>query len=47
MILILGADIDTLCVAPVHVDREDFFTVMFDLLKERPEITELTVRIFI
>ncbi|KAJ1911012.1 polynucleotide adenylyltransferase [Tieghemiomyces parasiticus] len=37
-----GADIDTLCVAPAHVTREDFFSVMYDILKERPEATELT-----
>ncbi|RKP37616.1 poly-A polymerase [Dimargaris cristalligena] len=37
-----GADIDTLCVAPAHVTREDFFTIMYDMLKERPEVTELT-----
>ncbi|KAJ1988055.1 polynucleotide adenylyltransferase [Dimargaris cristalligena] len=38
-----GADIDTLCVAPAHVTREDFFTIMYDMLKERPEVTELTI----
>ncbi|KAJ1655795.1 polynucleotide adenylyltransferase [Dispira simplex] len=37
-----GADIDTLCVVPIHVTREDFFTVMYDMLKERPEVKELT-----
>ncbi|CAO3649806.1 unnamed protein product [Cunninghamella blakesleeana] len=37
-----GADIDTLCVFPKHVEREHFFTVMYDMLKERPEVTELT-----
>ncbi|KAJ1960014.1 polynucleotide adenylyltransferase, partial [Dimargaris xerosporica] len=37
-----GADIDTLCVAPAHVSREDFFTIMHDMLKQRPEVTELT-----
>ncbi|KAJ1980972.1 polynucleotide adenylyltransferase [Dimargaris verticillata] len=37
-----GADIDTLCVVPAHVSREDFFTVMHDMLKQRPEVTELT-----
>lgn len=36
-----GADIDTLCVAPRHVQREDFFTVMYELLKARAEVTEL------
>ena len=36
-----GSDIDTLCVAPKHIQREDFFTEMFELLKARPEVTEL------
>lgn len=39
----LGADIDTLCVFPKHVEREHFFTVMYDMLNQRPEVTELTV----
>jgi poly(A) polymerase len=38
-----GADIDTLCVAPRHVDRSDFFTSLFEILQKNPEITELTV----
>ncbi|KAL1932566.1 hypothetical protein VTP01DRAFT_8244 [Rhizomucor pusillus] len=37
-----GADIDTLCVVPKHVERDHFFTIMYDMLKERPEVTELT-----
>ncbi len=36
-----GADIDTLCVAPVHVNREDFFDEMYEMLKQIKEITEL------
>jgi poly(A) polymerase len=40
-----GADIDTLAVAPQHVKREDFFSVMESMLRERPEVEELTVRI--
>ncbi|KAI9490734.1 Poly(A) polymerase central domain-containing protein [Zychaea mexicana] len=36
------ADLDTLCVVPKHVEREYFFTAMYDLLKEQPEVTELT-----
>ena len=38
----IGADIDTLCVFPKHVEREHFFTIMYDMLKARPEVTELT-----
>jgi len=37
-----GADIDTLAVAPQHVKREDFFSVMESMLRERPEVEELT-----
>ncbi|KAJ2852268.1 polynucleotide adenylyltransferase [Coemansia brasiliensis] len=37
-----GADIDTLCVVPSHVKREDFFEVMTQLLQERSEVTEFT-----
>ncbi|KAJ3067060.1 polynucleotide adenylyltransferase [Podochytrium sp. JEL0797] len=36
-----ASDIDTLCVAPKHVQREDFFTDMLDMLRERPEVTAL------
>ncbi|XP_022253955.1 poly(A) polymerase type 3-like [Limulus polyphemus] len=36
-----GADIDTLCVAPRHVDRSDFFTSFVELLKEQPEVKDL------
>lgn len=38
-----GADIDTLCVVPKHVEREVFFTKMPEILKARPEVQELTV----
>lgn len=38
-----GADIDTLAVAPRHVERDDFFAVMEGMLRERPEVEELTV----
>lgn len=38
-----GADIDALCVAPVHIDRSDYFTSFFELLKQQPEVTELRV----
>nr|CAD7586327.1 unnamed protein product [Timema genevievae] len=36
-----GADIDALCVAPRHIDRSDYFTSFFELLKQQPEVTEL------
>ncbi|KAJ3047144.1 polynucleotide adenylyltransferase [Rhizophlyctis rosea] len=42
-----GSDLDTLCVAPNFVEREDFFDVdhpdsMFNLLKIQPEVKEIT-----
>ncbi|KAL1921740.1 uncharacterized protein VTP21DRAFT_10382 [Calcarisporiella thermophila] len=37
-----GGDIDTVCVVPKHVQREDFFSDMFEMLSERPEVMELT-----
>jgi len=37
-----GSDIDTLCVAPRHIDRSDFFKDLFDVLLQNPEVTELT-----
>ena len=36
-----GADIDTLLVAPRHIDRADFFVHMVDILREQPEVREL------
>nr|XP_011421945.1 poly(A) polymerase beta isoform X2 [Crassostrea gigas] len=36
-----GADIDTLCVAPRHVDRSDFFSSFFEILKNTPEVKDL------
>ena len=41
-----GADIDTLCVAPRHVDRSEFFSSFFDLLKKEPGVRELRVCVF-
>ena len=38
-----GADIDTLCVAPRHVDRSDFFSSFLELLKEQDEVKDLRV----
>ena len=37
-----GADIDTLCVVPKYVQREDFFTDFYEKLVSLPEVTELT-----
>lgn len=40
-----GADIDTLCIGPRNIKREeDFFDTLGNILKEHPEVTELTVR---
>ncbi|XP_021819328.1 nuclear poly(A) polymerase 4 [Prunus avium] len=37
-----GADIDTLCVGPSYVNREeDFFIILHDMLAEMEEVTEL------
>ncbi|RUS80340.1 hypothetical protein EGW08_011909 [Elysia chlorotica] len=36
-----GADIDTLCVAPRHVERTDFFKSFYELLKTQPEVRDL------
>lgn len=38
-----GTDIDTLCVVPKHVSREDFFEVFEPMLKEVEGVTEVTV----
>ncbi|KAI0797078.1 poly-A polymerase [Abortiporus biennis] len=35
-----GSDIDTLCVVPKHVSREDFFEVFEDMLKETEGVSE-------
>ncbi|RIA95304.1 Poly(A) polymerase pla1 [Glomus cerebriforme] len=37
-----GTDIDTLCVVPRHVTREDFFSDMHDSLINLSDVTELT-----
>ena len=37
-----GADIDTLCVGPMHATREeDFFGTFADMLRQIPEVTEM------
>lgn len=38
-----GADIDTLCVVPKHVSREDFFEVFEGMLRELDGVTEASV----
>jgi len=38
-----GADIDTLLVAPRHVDRSDFFGKFYDILKDNEDVKELRV----
>lgn len=35
-----GADIDALCVAPRNIERSDYFTSFFELLRQQPEVTE-------
>jgi poly(A) polymerase len=39
-----GSDIDTLCVVPKHVEREDFFTYFEPMLKEFDGATDVAVR---
>ncbi|KAI5651228.1 hypothetical protein M9H77_37233 [Catharanthus roseus] len=36
-----GADIDTLCLGPSYVTREDFFYILHDILAEMEEVAEL------
>ena len=38
-----GSDIDTLCVVPKHVSRDDFFEVFEDMLREMDGVTEVSV----
>ena len=40
-----GADIDTLCVAPRHVDRSDFFSSFQEKLREHKDVKDLRVRL--
>lgn len=41
-----GSDIDTLCVVPKHVSRDDFFEHFEPLLREVEGVTEVSVGIF-
>merc|ERR1719384_1489342 len=36
-----GADIDTLCVAPRHILREDYFSTFVEMLRVQDEVTDL------
>ncbi|CAM8967471.1 unnamed protein product [Rhodiola kirilowii] len=37
-----GADIDTLCIGPSYINREeDFFSILYNILSEREEVAEL------
>ncbi|ESO08976.1 hypothetical protein HELRODRAFT_109966 [Helobdella robusta] len=36
-----GADIDTLCVVPRHIDRNDFFGSFMDILRREPGIKDM------
>lgn len=38
-----GSDIDTLCVVPKHVTREDFFDVFESMLREFEGVAEVSV----
>ena len=38
-----GGDIDTLCIAPRHIDRSDFFTSFAEVMKRQPEIKKFMV----
>lgn len=40
-----GASIDTLLVAPRHVERNDFFGTFYETLKENEDVKELMVTI--
>lgn len=37
-----GSDIDTLVVVPKHINKDDFFTVFEQIIRERPEMEEIT-----
>lgn len=41
-----GSDIDTLCVVPKHVSRDDFFEVFEPMLRELEGATDVSVRGF-
>lgn len=41
-----GSDLDTLCVIPKHVSREDFFSTFETMLRETEGVTEVAVCTF-
>ena len=43
---LIGADIDTLLVAPRHIERSDFFSTFYDFLKQREETSDVRVTLF-
>ena len=40
-----GADIDTLLVAPRHIERSDFFTSFMDMLLKEKGVQNVRVRV--
>lgn len=36
-----NADLDTLCIIPQHIEREDFFSSLFDILRNESQITSV------
>lgn len=36
-----GADIDSLCVVPRHIDRSDYFTTFYEILAQQSEVSDL------
>ena len=41
MCFVVGGDIDTLCVAPRHINRSDFFASFYALLETQPQVADL------
>jgi len=41
-----GSDIDTLCVVPKHVSREDFFEFFEPMLRDVEDVTDVSVSLF-
>ena len=44
-VCVLGADIDTLLVAPRHIDRSEFFSSFLEMLQEEKTVTNIRVSI--